>query len=134
MIGHCASEFILDIFTVAMDRWVILTVTIASLMLIDKTCRAFEEETYEQSRKSSDYMAKMMGGKQFGRGRDEKDPAVKSDLKYIVCGACEGIAKQAVLSVKRNKSEETPMKKVRATQRSELLGIISSTALSLALT
>ncbi|GAX82084.1 hypothetical protein CEUSTIGMA_g9512.t1 [Chlamydomonas eustigma] len=104
-----------------MRRELTFTVMLTGFMLLSRASSAFEDETYEQSRMSSDYMAKMMGGKQFGRGKDEKDPAVKTDLKYIICGTCEGIAKQAVLSVKRNKSEETPIKKYRESDVLDML-------------
>lgn len=51
--------------------------------------RAGEEE---------DRMAEMFGGKQFGRGKEKKAPAVKADLPFIRCSACEAIVEQALLS------------------------------------
>ncbi len=66
---------------------------------------------YEEAA-ASDMMAKKLGGKQFGRGKEKKDPAVKSDLKYIRCQTCEAIVKHAIMTVKQNRSQDTAVKKV----------------------
>ena len=43
-------------------------------------------------------------------------PAVKSDLPYIRCGACEALAKNAYRQIKALKDAQKPGKKVRGSQ------------------
>ena len=45
--------------------------------------------------------------------KEEKIPAVKSDIKYIRCQVCEHLAKQARNVVKALQAELKPGKKVR---------------------
>ena len=43
-------------------------------------------------------------------------PAVKSDLPYIRCGACEALAKNAYRQIKALKDAQKPGKKVTSSQ------------------
>ncbi len=49
-----------------------------------------------------------------GPGGSEPVPAVKSDLPYIRCGACEALAKNAYRQIKTIKDAQKPGKKVQA--------------------
>jgi hypothetical protein len=51
----------------------------------------------------------------MGKREEKKAPAVKADLPFIRCGACEAIAKQALKKVKAMREAVTPGKPVRAT-------------------
>jgi len=60
-----------------------------------------------------DMMAEMLGGRQFGRGKDKKDPAVKADLPLIRCGACEAAARhmlRATQKLRDNATKANPMR------------------------
>lgn len=53
-----------------------------------------------------------------GPAAKEGAPAVKSDIPYIRCSACEALAKNAYRQIKTVKDAQKPGKKVRGTLRS----------------
>lgn len=65
-----------------------------------------------------DMMAEMLGGQQFGRGKETKALYVKSDLPFIKCGVCEAAAKQMLRMVAKLREEATKAKPV--SERSDL--------------
>jgi hypothetical protein len=77
---------------------------LAALLALSPSAYASEE---------SDMMADMLGGRQFGRGKEQKAPVVKSDLPFIRCGTCDAVVKQMGRAVAKLRETQTAAKKVR---------------------
>lgn len=65
-----------------------LLILVACALVVAPAVRAASEE--------SDRMAQMFNGRQFGRGKDKKAPAVKADIPFIRCGVCESLVSQTL--------------------------------------
>ena len=55
-------------------------------------------------------------------------PAVKSDLPYIRCGACEALAKNAYRQIKALKDAQKPGKKVTRPSLNDVLRVVLAQA------